>query len=68
MTVEVEGARAKKAVYYCPLYSAAFRVLYQCIEEKCAWWGGELRGCAVQALFDLTTVAEVMESRGEAVR
>jgi len=58
--VERGEGRPRKAVYYCPLYSAAFGAPYPCIKEKCAWWGGELRGCAVQALFDLTTIVEVV--------
>ncbi|MCC6004506.1 MAG: hypothetical protein LM590_09215 [Thermofilum sp.] len=53
-----EEKRAREAMFFCPLYSAAFGVLYPCIKEKCMWWGGELRGCAIQALFDLTTAAE----------
>ena len=44
----------------CPLLTIAFRTLYPCLRERCAWWGGESRGCAVLALFDLATIAEVV--------
>jgi len=45
----------------CPLLTIAFKMLTPCLKEKCAWWGGKDRGCAMLALFDLTTIAEVME-------
>jgi hypothetical protein len=44
----------------CPLLTIAFRTFYPCLRERCAWWGGESRGCAILALFDLTTIAEVV--------
>jgi hypothetical protein len=49
----------------CPLLSIAFKMLTPCWKEKCAWWGGKDRGCAVLALLDLTTIAEVLEAAGD---
>jgi hypothetical protein len=46
----VSEGEPKRLVKYCPLYSAAFEVLYPCIEEKCAWWDAIDEWCILKAL------------------
>jgi hypothetical protein len=58
----VESGEEEELKDICPLLTIAFKMLTPCLREKCAWWGGENRGCVVLALFDLATIAEVMEA------
>jgi hypothetical protein len=60
MSAEGVEERTKEVENVCPLLSIAFRVLYPCLRWKCAWWGGDRIGCAVLALLDLTSIAEVV--------
>jgi hypothetical protein len=52
------GEEPKRLVKYCPLYSAAFEVLYPCIEEKCAWWDAIDGWCILISLkYEIREVA-----------
>jgi len=56
----------------CPLLSIAFKVLYPCLREKCAWWGGKENCCTVRALLDFiscmeSTIADGLASVAESL-
>jgi len=38
-----------RVVKHCPLLSAAFKVLYHCLGEKCAWWDELDEQCLIES-------------------
>jgi hypothetical protein len=49
-TADAAEERGDKMVWYCPLYSIAFGVLYPCLREKCMWYDADEDVCILESL------------------
>jgi len=45
-----KGGGEEGEVKYCPLLSAALKVLCPCVKEKCAWWDRLDEQCLIESL------------------